>query len=922
MAGSLVRSLPMFRILRRLLLFCTASFILAASVYVSTDSFGARWHGFVTGELARIGVHLEFESLTVNPFGGLVAREVAIYNDATHKHLVAAVDRLNLGVDLGPLLEGKVKIKSLDLSQANVALPVDPERPDLTVVELKEFQAKIFIEENRLDIRQAEGVLAGLHLAFSGVLKLPEPNADPDKPSPSALERLRAMREHRAQIQAGLDWLARFHAPTPPTVRVKVSGDLDHPQDIAAELSFEAQQLQFQDYTWEDLVAEAEYEGGFIDLKRLHLKDHLGTLDASATWHTGADRVRFRLTSSADLPGLARAFFDNEQLHEVVFYEAPHLGLEGSFFVGANKPEGMVPAEVTGRLDCGRFGSRGEIFDGLSFSIGASPEGIFVRDAVLRHKTGSVLVSVMKHRDLGFKYDATLRMNPHVFLPFIPGPKTREIIQRFSFQEDSTIDVHMVCAGATANLRECPASGHGVVHRASYKGVYFDSVEMDLAFHGDIHNYANVRAKRPDGLAEAKLVFVNDADDQKWLRLFGVSTRADAAGILRAFAPKTADHLERYRFTPGTAVTVNGTLGFKSNPRFNDYKVTFDHPGGTAHYTLWNEDYPIGSPEGSVHIVESTLNFDVNGRLFSDTLSVKGAVNLTPEVEQWEVRARAGRFPYAVFSRKLPFQNVVADVRNRGGNVSFDVDSSVLGGSMTLKGTLNGNRTPNTYEGELRMDAVSFQRFAQVYSPGNESEGDLSGHFKFSGRMNDWRSLKGGGVLIIVNGNLMALPVLGPLTPVIGAILPSPIRGYNIAKEGSCTFEVSDGFIVTQNLEALTSSFRIKSRGNIDFIRDDIDFNAEVSVRGLTGLVLFPVTKLLAYKGSGTLNNTKWSPRIFGGGNNDERRPPSAAELREAGRIGGKSGAASTGNSRVKGAPAPAAPVPAAPARRKSLFGN
>ncbi len=898
----------MFRFLRRLLLFCTASFLLAASVYVSTDSFGTRWHGFVTGELARMGVHLDFESLTINPFGGLVAREVAIYNDATHQHLVAAVDRLNLGVDLGPLLEGKVKIKSLDLTQANVALPVDPERPDLTVVELKEFQAKIFIEGDRLDIRQAEGVLAGLHLAFSGVLKLPDPkDEDPNNPSPSALERLRAMRQHRAQIQAGLDWLARFQAPTPPTVRVKVSGDLDHPQDIAAELSFEAQRLRFQDYTWEDLVAEAEYEGGFIDLKRLHLKDHLGTLDATATWHTGADRVRFRLTSSADLPGLARAFFDNDQLHEVVFYEAPHLGLEGSFFVGDNKPEGMVPAEVTGRLDCGRFGSRGEIFDGLSLSIGASPEGIFVRDAVLRHKTGSVLVSVMKHRDLGFKYDATLRMNPHIFLPFISGPKAREIIQRFSFQEDSTIDVHMVCAGATTNLRECPAS-----------------VEMDLSFHGDIHNYATVRAQRPDGLAEAKLVFVNDADDQKWLRLFGVSTQAEASGILRAFAPKTADHLLRYRFTPGTQVTVNGTVGFKNNPRFNDYKVLFRNPGGSAHYPLWDEDYLISSPEGTVHILDTTLNFDVNGRLFSDVLGVKGSVSIKPEVEEWQVKARIGRFPYAVFSRKLPFQQVTADVRNRSGNISFDVESSVLGGDMTLRGQLNANRTPNTYEGEMRMDAVSFQRFAQVYSPGNESEGDLSGHFKFSGRMNDWRSLKGGGVLIIVNGNLLALPVLGPLTPVIGAILPSPIRGYNIAKEASCTFEVSDGFIVTENIEALTSSFRIKSRGNIDFIRDDLDFNAEVSVRGLTGLVLFPVTKLLAYKGSGTLNNTKWSPRIFGGGNNDERRPPSAADLREAGRIGnGKSGSAgSTSNSRVKGTPAPSAPVPAAPARRKSLFGN
>ncbi len=900
----------MLRLLRRFLLFVVTSFLLAGGVYVSTDSFRSRWHGFVIGELGRLSVHLEFESLTLNPFGGLVARNVKLYNDATRQHLVAAVDRLNLGVDFGPLFEGKVVVKSLDLTHANVALPVDPERPDLTVVELNDFHAKIFVDENRLDIRQAEGLLAGLHVAISGILTLPDPDEeDPQQPSPSALERLSAMRQHREQIQHGLDWLARFQSPNAPALRVRLTGDMDHLQDLQAELNFQAQGLRYGDYIWQELVAEAEYEGSFIDLKRLHVQDHLGTLDATATWHIGADRVRFRLTSSADLPGLARAFFDNDQLHEVVFYEAPHLALEGHLFVGDKKPEGLVPAEVTGRLDCGRFGSRGEIFDSLSLSIGATPEGIFVRDAVLKHQTGSTTLSTMYHRTQGLKAEAVLRMNPHIFLPFITGPKTREILQRFGFQGDSTIDVRMAVAGENDRLNECVISGHGKVTNARYKGVFFESVEMDLAFHGDIHNYANVRARRPDGLAQAELVFVNDDDDQKWLRLVGVSTQANAAGILRAFAPKTADHIDRYRFSPGTAVTVNGTLGFKNNPRFNNYRVKFHNPAGGAHYILWDEDYPINAPEGSIHIVGDTLNFDINGRLFGDTLNVTGAVDLRPQVKDYQVKARAGRFPYAIFGKKLPFQNVTADVNNRAGNVRFDIRSSVLGGGMTLKGTLNENRAPESYDGELRMDAVSFKRFAQVYSPGNESEGDISGHFKFTGRMDDWRQLKGGGALYILNGNLLALPVLGPLTPIIGAILPSPIRGYNIAKEADCTFDVSDGFIVTKNIEAQTGSFRISSRGNIDFIRDDIDFTAEVSVRGITGLVLFPVTKLLAYKGSGTISNTKWTPRIFGGGNKDDRRPPSAADLREAQRIGGGSGS---------GAPAkPAAPPPP---RRKSLF--
>lgn len=895
----------MLRLLKRLLWFSTASFVLAGAVYLSTASFRERWHGFVIGELARHGVHLDFASLTINPFGGLVAREVRVFNEAERRHLIAAMDRLNLDVDFGTLIEGRVQIDALELLHTSLALPLDPERPDLAVVELNDLSARAFLEDNQLNIRHAQGVLAGVRINISGTLELPEEREKKDQPNASALERLKVMRQHREQIQRGLEWLARFKAPQAPDLRIHVAGALNRPDELQAELTFQAQGLAFEDYVWKELVAEAEYDGGFIDLKRLHLSDHLGSLDATATWRMGADQVRFRLTSSADLPGLARAFFSSDQLREVVFYEAPQLALEGRLFVGKDKQEGFIPAEVTGRLDCGRFGSRGEIFNALSLNLGATPNGLFVRDALLRHKTGTLALNLMNHREQGFKYDLRLRMDPNAFLPFLQMPKTREIIQRFEFDEQSFIDVRMSCAGQTPNLRECPSSGHGVVRNFRYKGVHLESAEMDLALHGDIQNYSNIRVQRPDGPATAEFVFVDD--DAKWLRLVNVHSEADIAGIVQAFNPKTADAISRYRFSAGTEATINGTIGYKNNPQFNDYKIAFNNPVGGAHYMLWNEDYPITAPDGDIHIKGSILNFDIRGRLFGDTLHAKGDVNLEQQANSYNVTVNAGRFPYSVFGKKLSFEDVKAVVHSLDGTTRFDIAADVLGGGMTLKGSLNENRELRPYDGELRLSNISFQRFAQVYSPGNESVGDITGHFKFTGRMNDWQALKGAGVLIIVNGNLLALPVIGPLTPVIGALLPPPIKGYNIAKKADCTFEIADGFIVTKNIDAESSAFRILSSGNIDFIRDDIDFNAEVSVRGIAGLVLFPVTKLLAYKGSGTVGNARWTPRIFGGGNKDERKPPTDEQLREAQKIGGMP-QRSTGS--------------APPPRRKPLFGN
>ena len=133
-----------------------------------------------------------------------------------------------------------------------------------------------------------------------------------------------------------------------------------------------------------------------------------------------------------------------------------------------------------------------------------------------------------------------------------------------------------------------------------------------------------------------------------------------------------------------------------------------------------------------------------------------------------------------------------------------------------------------------------------------------------------------------MNGNLYAIPIIGPLTSLLSAVIPSPIKGYNVAKEANCTFKVADGFIVTDNFEALTSAFRIVSKGDVDFIKDDIDFEAQVRVRGITGIVLRPVSELLEYRGEGTAGKPQWhlNPFGIGGGRKekDGRKPPSADE--------------------------------------------
>lgn len=870
----------MMRFFRRLFKMLVASALVAGCLFLSSDDFGRTWRGFVIAQLAERGIHLDFEHLVLNPFGGLVARDVRVFNNSDRQQLLASVDRLNLDIDYGKLLDHEVVLEGLALSDANLVLPVDPAAATETTIELRNVSARAFIVDGRLDLRQAEGTLSGIRLSVTGDLALPPKKRDEAAKSAAkalAAERMDAINNNRERIQRGLEWLKRFDFVSAPLINIDVHGAMDQLQDLSAKVSFEAKGLSYEGYTCQQLRADAEFNAGLIDLHRLHLRDRLGELNASASWRLGAQDLRFRLTSSADLPGLATTFLDNDNLREVVFYEAPHLALDGIWHADGPLSKHKRPVHVTGRLDCGRFSSRGSVFDGLSANLGVAPEGVYLRDVLLRHETGTLAVQMLLHETEGLRYRAVLRMDPAPFLPFAKTEQTREIIRRFQFSQQSNIFVEVEGSGPEKLLNRCRHIGHGELRNFTYRGVDLGMISADVEFNGQQQYYRNVKVQRQEGEGEAAEVHVDGAG--RIVELKGIHSKIDPVAVVGAFTSPVAATIARYRLPMTTNASVDGAIHWRE-PDKNDFKVQFSHPTGSAHYPLWDKDYVISAPAGTLTFKGQQLHFDVHGEVFGDSLSVRGDVDLTPGRTVYNATVKAGKMFYDVLGKDVPFQDVAVEVKDRGEDVDFNVQAGLMGGHLSLIGAVQDKPSGAPYHGELRIEDVSFRRFAQIYSPSNDTEGDLTGHFKFTGRLDDWNALKGKGVAIMVNGNLHAVPILGPLAPILGKIIPAQIKGYNIAKEANCTFEVADGYVITDDLEALTSTFRISSSGRIDFLHDHLDFIATVRLRGLTGIVLMPFSELLEYHGEGSISDPRWTPHVFKGASNQRTQPSRLSEPR------------------------------------------
>lgn len=843
-----------------LVLLCT---LLAGAAYVRSEGFTQKWRVYLIEEFEKRGIYLTLERLTLDPLEGLVARGVRIYQDREHKLMLAKADHLTLDFDYSKMLRKEVFVESMDLRQVNLSLPLDPEDPASERLTLDGLNTRLYLIGDRIEIRKAEAELYGLQINITGSLLKPLPHIGPRDEKKEREERRKtfaAIRARRNIIMETARMLKRFESPKAPQLEITINGDLNKPQEINATLRLSAKKLKHGTYICDELEIEAAYTGEMVELTRLWAKDHLGELELGAVWQLGGSHVDFHLHSSADLPGLAAAIYEKEAFREVVFYEPVHLTLDGRYLLDSKvtTAEAFLPVDCIGNLSAGRFTSRGEVFEGLSANFGLSATGFYFRDVLLRHRSGTFGGQALWKKGEDFRFRILLQMDPLVALPFMPPSKNTELLQRFKFRENSGIYASFEGEGPEPDLGLCSNRGRIELHNFGYRGVEFEGVSTRFEIQGKKIFFRGIELARSEGIATAKEVVIDD--DAHTVQLTEVASDLEPVALVSVFAPNVSQTIAKYRFDKHPHAEVSGLIYIRNSG--SDLKVKF-HSEGTAHYILWGDDYTISQPHGELTFKGPLLTYDVNGQLFSKGMTCKGTVNLAPEANDYTVVFRSASFPYRVFGKPLPFEQVSADVICKNGLADCKGNARVFDGSVSFKGKVDDNKKPQAYQGELRMNALSFMKFARVYSPKNDTEGDLTGDFKFTGSLGDWKTLNGNGALVVLNSNLYAVPILGPLTPLLGALLPRPINDYNIAKEANCTFTVADGFVTTNDVEALTIVFRLETKGKIDFIEDRIQMEAQAKFRGLPGLVLFPVSQILEYVGEGSVENPLWRPRLF-----------------------------------------------------------
>jgi hypothetical protein len=180
-----------------------------------------------------------------------------------------------------------------------------------------------------------------------------------------------------------------------------------------------------------------------------------------------------------------------------------------------------------------------------------------------------------------------------------------------------------------------------------------------------------------------------------------------------------------------------------------------------------------------------------------------------------------------------------------------------------LKGEADFALVPGkpSYSATFRLENVDFASLTRLYLNYDNSKGRIDGVYHFTGRGADPRSLTGDGSLSVRDGDVFAIPFLGPISGILNGIVPG--MGQDVAKNATAQFHTEGGVVDVKNLLVEGSGFSLLGGGKLRYLEDSMDFDVRINARGLPGVVLFPVSKLFEYVADEKLSKPRWRPKAL-----------------------------------------------------------
>jgi hypothetical protein len=883
----------------------------AFALYAYDVGFNRRWRTLIERELEPLGLRAEIGRLTLDPVDGLTARNVRLFDLLNPSQRLVDINRISLDVDVARLVDRRDFLRSLTLDDANVSLPVTPDQPDGEWLTIRNFNARLIVHGRQIEIPRADGIISGIRFTARGDVEQPEPSTRPEPGSEAEKrwkeDQARLIHERRLAVSQILRVLDRFQPPAgspsdhpKAEAEIEIHGPLSEPENLRIEATLRSGPFTCGNFSALEMDAESSFRDGEFNLRRLHLRDRYGSLSATASWKPGSSSpVPFAIDSSVDLVALAKGIAPDIALpDQVVFHDPPKFEVSGRWDPTRKFSWPDLPLDVTGQFTSGSCSVKGENYSAVHADFAARSGGFaYLRNVRVEHESGQLSGQILL-KEGSARAMAECRLPIRILLPFLNTPAIQKQLALCEFGRSAQLTLS---ASASSESTASPATwllkGHGSVRDFRLRGV-----PVSLLTVAEISARTGTNPVVSASNAVFRLAKGDISIGQTELRLGeklcllrNATCTVMPVEAVSMFAPKAVPAVGKYVFSSPPRTETEGSFDM-SGPDRHDFTVRVQSPDSLS-VPIGRERWSFNAASGWLRMKGTALSLDLAGRTLPDTrilslirfpdpmpTRIAGSFSTIPgnaAANTFTVRTLAPETTTFVTlgGRDFPFSGIDCTLNAEGPRLRLSATAGLFSGNASASLDFPEMSQPS-HAGSVSIERVSYPRVRGMFtSTPDQTGGNLTGRMSYQMTGSTGDSIEGTGNATLEDGNIFALPLLGPLSTIINALLPGENIAYSVARKATASFRVSRGRVSTPDFEAATRTFRLTVDGTADLVNSHVDFNARVNLRGAPGLILLPVSKLFEYKADGTLSDPHWHARHLP---LPFRRNPREKEAREA----------------------------------------
>src|SRR5262245_31680338 len=609
---------PQLRRARRVLAIAIRLTILAAVVaicgggyYLARRGFGREWRYRVVEELHKRGVEAQIGRLTLDPFRGLVAKNVKIFNYRNRESTLALISEVSLDINYAALIHHEPFLNALDVRDAQITFPIKTAEGKTSRAQLTNLRAHIYFPPEQIYVSQAEGTFCGIRLSARGQLIKRAAYQASASLAPEEWQRRLSL------AQRVVHELQKFSFPAgSPSLQVNFSGDLADLENARVEATLRGERLQRGSYEINNFSAAAEWNHQRLDVAHCEWSDGKGTFAGRGDWNRESNTAKFQVQSTLDLKAFLVAFGIGEPTGDLEFQSPPLLEINGSIKLGTEQ----FQPDLIGHAAFGQFTYKKVPFSELSADFSWDGERTFVRELRVRHQTGQLRADLFDAPH-DFRVNLESTISPEAVRPLVP-PQANEFLREWQWRRSPAI--RMAIRGTDRDPGNWQGDGTVALGRTRFRGAWMNGANARIHFADGAVTCEDIQVTRDEGTGSGSFTY----DFKKHeVRISNVRSSLYPAEAIFWIDPKTSKSVIPYKFRRPPNVVADGVYQFRGGKNTR-LEIKVDGANGMD-YVFLGKTLPFDHVSARLLFTNERLQIsDVRGDLLAGTLRGNADISL------------------------------------------------------------------------------------------------------------------------------------------------------------------------------------------------------------------------------------------------------------------------------------------------------